>query len=104
MAELNAAVRVEAHARLHFGVLDLRGSRGRWFGGIGAAAPGPTLQLSAQLSGEISATGPDADRALAYAQRFLQHHGIAGGARIVVERALPAHSGLGSGTQLALAV
>lgn len=104
MAESNAAVSVEAHARLHFGVLDLRGSRGRWFGGIGAAAPGPTLQLSAQLSEEVSATGPDADRALAYAQRFLQHHGITGGARIVIERALPAHSGLGSGTQLALAV
>ena len=30
---------VEAPARLHFGVLDLRGALGRWFGGIGAAAP-----------------------------------------------------------------
>ncbi len=104
MGQPDAAVHVEAHARLHFGVLDLRGSRGRWFGGIGAAAPGPTLQLSAQLSERVSATGPDADRALEYAQRFLEHHGITRGARLVVERALPAHSGLGSGTQLALAV
>jgi beta-RFAP synthase len=104
MKHPNTRVYVEAHARLHFGVLDLRGSRGRWFGGIGAAAPGPTLQLSAQLSETVSASGPDADRAREYAQRFLQHHGITGGAGIVVERALPAHSGLGSGTQLALAV
>ena len=44
------AVFVEAAARLHFGVLDLRGSLGRWFGGIGASAPGPSLLLSASRS------------------------------------------------------
>ena len=98
------AVHVEAHARLHFGVLDLRGSLGRWFGGIGAAAPAPTLRLSARRTDAVTASGPDAERALKYAHRFLQHHGITGGADVVVERALPSHSGLGSGTQLALAV
>ena len=41
------AVFVEASARLHFGVLDLRGTRGRWFGGIGASAARPTLLVSA---------------------------------------------------------
>jgi beta-ribofuranosylaminobenzene 5'-phosphate synthase len=99
-----AAVVVEAHARLHFGVLDLRGSTGRWFGGIGAAAPGPTLRLSAHAHDRISTSGPDAERAHKYAHRFLQHHGITRGAHVDIERALPAHSGLGSGTQLALAV
>ena len=43
-ASAGQTVVVETAARLHFGVLDLRGSLGRWFGGIGAAAPGPTLQ------------------------------------------------------------
>jgi beta-ribofuranosylaminobenzene 5'-phosphate synthase len=95
---------VEAHARLHFGVLDLRGSLGRWFGGIGAAAPAPTLRLSARVADAVAASGPDADRAAKYARRFLTHHGITTGADVVVERSLPAHSGLGSGTQLALAV
>src|SRR5438093_138438 len=33
------SVFVEAPARLHFGVLDLRGDLGRRFGGVGAAAP-----------------------------------------------------------------
>jgi beta-ribofuranosylaminobenzene 5'-phosphate synthase len=98
------AVYVETHARLHFGVLDLRGSLGRWFGGIGAAAPAPMLRLSARKSETVTATGPDAERALEYANRFLQHHGINTGAHVAVEHALPAHSGLGSGTQLALAV
>ena len=36
---------VEAPARLHFGVLDLRGDLGRRFGGIGAAVPVPCASM-----------------------------------------------------------
>ena len=97
-------VYVEASARLHFGVLDLRGSLGRWFGGIGAAAPAPSVLVSADRSDRLRVDGADADRAETFAARVLQHHGIDGGARIRVHRALPSHAGLGSGTQLALAV
>ncbi|NOT26398.1 MAG: hypothetical protein HOP16_09895 [Acidobacteria bacterium] len=95
---------VETAARLHFGVLDLRGASGRWFGGIGAAAPGPTLLVSAAAGERLEAEGSDAHRALDYARRFVAHYGLRGGARIRVHRALPTHSGLGSGTQMALAV
>jgi beta-RFAP synthase len=95
---------VEAPARLHFGVLDLRGANGRWFGGIGAAAPGPTLLVSASAGRTLVVDGADADRAREFATRFLEYHGVRGGARVSVHRALPAHAGLGSGTQLALAV
>ena len=98
------AVFVEAPARLHFGVLDLRGSLGRWFGGIGAAAPAPTLLVSAERADTLEALGEDTDRAVEFASRFLAHHGIRRGARVRVHRALPSHAGLGSGTQLALAV
>jgi beta-ribofuranosylaminobenzene 5'-phosphate synthase len=98
------AVYVEAPARLHFGVLDLRGSLGRWFGGIGAAAPAPTLLLSASPAATLKVHGEDASRAEAFAQRFLDANGITTGARIDVQRALPRHAGLGSGTQLALSV
>jgi beta-RFAP synthase len=98
------AVFVEAPARLHFGVLDLRGSLGRWFGGIGAAAPEPTLLVSATSAPTIEVHGEDAERAEGFARRFLSHYQLKGGARIQVHRALPAHAGLGSGTQLALAV
>ncbi|MGH9255060.1 MAG: beta-ribofuranosylaminobenzene 5'-phosphate synthase family protein [Vicinamibacterales bacterium] len=98
------AVFVETAARLHLGVLDLRGARGRWFGGIGTAAPAPTLLLSASAADVLQAEGEDAERAAAFAARFLAHHGIGGGARLRVHRALPRHVGLGSGTQLAMAV
>ena len=98
------SVVVEAAARLHFGVLDLRGGLGRRFGGLGAAVPAPSLLLEARLAADVAARGPDGERAAGFARRFLAHHGLGGGAHLVVHRAIPAHSGLGSGTQLGLAV
>jgi beta-ribofuranosylaminobenzene 5'-phosphate synthase len=97
-------VTVESHARLHFGLLDLRGSLGRRYGGVGACAPGITVRVSASCADAVVASGPDAERAAAFARRFLDGHAIASGAEIVVERAIPTHSGLGSGTQLGLCV
>jgi beta-RFAP synthase len=95
---------VEAPARLHFGVLDLRGALGRRFGGIGAAVPAPSLLLEARPAPALAAEGPDAARALEFARRFAAHYGIALGVHFCLHRAIPAHAGLGSGTQLALAV
>jgi beta-RFAP synthase len=98
------AVCVEAYARLHFGVLDLRGSSGRWFGGIGASASAPSLLVSVSPADTLTVEGDDTDRATAFARRFLDHHHLERGARIRVHRALPSHAGLGSGTQLALSI
>ncbi len=95
---------VEAPARLHFGLLDLRGSLGRRFGGIGAAAPAPTLLVSACPADTWEVVGEDADRAATFARLFMTYHGLDAGARVCVHRTLPPHAGLGSGTQLALAV
>jgi len=98
------AVFVEASARLHFGVLDLRGARGRWFGGIGAAASTPTLLVSASASDTLAVEGEDVARAEEYARQFLAYFKLRGGALVRVHRSLPQHAGLGSGTQLALSV
>jgi beta-ribofuranosylaminobenzene 5'-phosphate synthase len=95
---------VEAGARLHFGVLDLRGSLGRRFGGLGAAVPMPSVLLEAAPAPELRVDGPDRDRAEEFARRFLGHHGLGTGVRLLIHRTIPAHSGLGSGTQLGLAV
>lgn len=98
------SVFVESPARLHFGVLDLRGDLGRRFGGLGAAIPRPSLLLEAAPAAELTAEGPDAPRALEFARRFFDYYGTRSGARLVVHRPIPIHSGLGSGTQLGLAV
>jgi beta-ribofuranosylaminobenzene 5'-phosphate synthase len=97
-------VMVRAPARLHFGVLDLKGDLGRRFGGLGAAVEEPGLEIVLQQSATLEAGGPDGARALGFARAFLAHHGRTAGVRIEVRRALPSHAGLGSGTQLALAV
>ncbi|HSU95259.1 MAG TPA: beta-ribofuranosylaminobenzene 5'-phosphate synthase family protein [Gemmatimonadaceae bacterium] len=97
-------VRIEAPARLHFGMLDLRGSLGRRFGGIGAGVFDPSLVVEIERAPAVEAEGAEADRAAAFARRYLESQGIRGGARIAIRHAIPEHAGLGSGTQLALAV
>jgi beta-RFAP synthase len=99
-----SSVFVEAPARLHFGVLDLAGRLGRHFGGLGAAIPCPSLLLEASQSARLSASGPDSDRALEFARMFLSFHRLAETGRLTIHRAIPSHAGLGSGTQLGLAV
>ncbi len=107
---------VEAPARLHFGMLDLGGSFGRRFGGIGASVPVPSVLVSAAHAPALSVHAGaqielnDAVQELIgaahdAARRVLSHYGIAGSAaRVTVHRTIPAHRGLGSGTQIALAV
>lgn len=100
----HGSVFVEAPARLHFGVLDLRGRLGRCFGGLGAAIPSPSLLLEAARADVITAQGTDAERAIEFAGRFLSYHQLSGGVRLTIHRTIPSHAGLGSGTQLGLAV
>lgn len=97
-------VRIEAPARLHFGMLDLRGSLDRRFGGIGAGIFDPSLVLEVERAERVEAEGAEAHRAVEFAQRYLESQGIHAGARVVIRHAIPEHAGLGSGTQLALAV
>lgn len=97
------AVFVEAPARLHLGLIDLRGDLGRRFGGIGAALESPSLLLEVRPAPRLSADGVENERLLLYARRFLERHGLKGGVSLRLHRSIPAHSGLGSGTQLALA-
>jgi beta-ribofuranosylaminobenzene 5'-phosphate synthase len=98
------AVRVEAPARLHLGMLAVAGDGERQFGGLGVSVGRPAVVLEAQPAGELSAEGADAERALAFARRCRDALGLPGGAHLRVVEAIPPHVGLGSGTKLALAV
>jgi beta-RFAP synthase len=99
-----SAVRVEAPARLHLGMLAVAGDGPRRFGGLGVAVDRPAVVLDAQPAGELSAEGADAERALMFARRCHDALGLSGGAHLRVLEAIPPHVGLGSGTKLALAV
>jgi beta-RFAP synthase len=108
-------IRVRTASRLHFGLLSLPSAGDeRWpnlhgeavlparrFGGVGLMVEAPGVEVAVAPAPAWSAEGPLAERALIFARRFAQTlppH------RLVVEQCAPGHSGLGTGTQLALAV
>lgn len=97
-------VTVTAPARLHMGFLDVGGSLGRRFGSVGVGVNEIATRISFVPAPKLSAEGPEAERAIAAAERFVRAMGRPCPAAIRVEQAIPCHSGLGSGTQLALAV
>jgi beta-ribofuranosylaminobenzene 5'-phosphate synthase len=120
-------IRIRTGSRLHFGLLSLAATEALWldstgapslparrFGGVGLMVEAPGVQLSLAEAPSWSAAGPLADRALHVARRFAEM--MADQAvcptpgrplapqQLVVEQAAPEHSGLGTGTQLGLAV
>ena len=99
-----SAVRVEAPARLHLGMLAVAGDGARRFGGLGVSVSRPAVIVEAQPADELSVAGADAERALTFARRCSDELGIPAGAQLRVVEAIPPHVGLGSGTKLALAV
>lgn len=96
-------VTVHAPARLHMGFVDLHGGLGRRFGSLGLALARPGLRLSASKAAQLTVSGDDARRVRHYVRVLLDALSIPGGVHIDIEQAIPAHTGLGSGTQLALA-
>jgi beta-ribofuranosylaminobenzene 5'-phosphate synthase len=98
------AVRVIAPARLHLGFLDLNGNLGRRFGSIGLAIDRPATELALTRARAFKAEGPDRERALKALRRYAEAFSSHGAFELDIRSAIPRHSGLGSGTQLALAV
>lgn len=99
----SAALRVTAPARLHLGFLDLNGEIGRRYGSIGIAIDRPSTELTITPSTTNSATGPESRRVLKLLRKYT-NDGSSGAYDVNIVNAIPAHAGLGSGTQLALAV
>jgi len=97
-------VTVAVPARLHLGFFDLDGGLGRRFGSIGVAISDLQTRIAIERASATEITGPESDRVEHHLDTMRRELGIAGGHRIDVLDAVPAHSGLGSGTQLALAV
>ncbi len=99
-----AAFSITAPARLHLGFLDLNGELGRLYGSIGLAIDRPATRLTIRRAAQDTARGPESERALRALNRLRAKIGLPGAYDITIQEAIPAHAGLGSGTQLALAV
>jgi beta-RFAP synthase len=102
-------VTVKSAGRLHMGFFDLHGGLGRKFGSIGLALDAPMLQLRASASEETRVLGASSGRAekilsILTDQLALSNVKNVQGISLNIEQHIPEHAGLGSGTQLALAI
>ncbi len=96
-------VLVSAPARIHITLVDLNGALGRIDGGAGFALHEPRVEVRVEQADELVVSGVHAEVAERAAKRVLSAFSLPG-AEVEVCRAYPRHVGLGSGTQLSLAV
>lgn len=101
---MTRSVTITVPARLHLGFLDPSGGTGRRFGSLGLPLSEPETVLTLSRGSETVVEGPEANRAAAHLALMERHLGIRSNHRLIVEEAIPRHAGLGSGTQIALAV
>jgi beta-ribofuranosylaminobenzene 5'-phosphate synthase len=92
-------VTVEAGARLHFGFQNLSLAHPRLYGGVGVGLEEPRIVLDVEQATAVDC----ADEAVEpYLEAVVAELGVEG-ARVTVRERFARHTGLGSGTQLALA-
>jgi len=102
-------LRVRTPSRIHFGLIDMNGSVGRIEGGVGVALDEPCVELLACRSDKVNIGGPAVvpestrEQLEAVCTRFREQY-PSGGIELEIERVIPGHSGLGSKTQLTMAV
>jgi len=101
---ISESVTVSVPARLHLGFLDLNGGLGRRFGGIGLAINQLGTRITIARSTHTQVDGPERERACACLETMRGVLSLNGKYHLTVEETVPAHAGLGSGTQIALAV
>jgi len=97
---------VETGSRIHLGLIEMHGGTGRVDGGIGIALRDPGILLEARQSEGITVTGGDETAAQVVqnaARQSLSGIHAGAGVSITIRSSYPAHTGLGSGSQLSLA-
>ena len=97
-------VQVTTTARLHLGFLDLAGDLGRRFGSIGLAIDGFQTRVELREASSFEVFGEERERATHIARRIAESLDLDARKTLIISNAIPAHAGLGSGTQLALAI
>jgi beta-ribofuranosylaminobenzene 5'-phosphate synthase len=98
-------IEVVTPSRLHITLIDLNGSLGRIDGGVGLTLDFPSVKIKAREDAQLAVSGNTAfeNRIRRAASAIMAQHDV-GGVAIEVVDEFPAHVGLGSGTQVALAV
>lgn len=98
---------IRTPSRVHVTLIDMHGGSGRVDGGIGITLDEPGMLLEAELSPFLFVRGGDPalqERIRSIATDVIQKLGAGGSVAITVRSYFPSHVGLGSGSQLGLAV
>lgn len=105
-----SSITVQSSARLHMGFFDLHGGLGRKFGSIGLSLEEPKLVIEVRATEALDvfggATLPIAviSKAKSITQQLFARLHLKHSLELNVLQSIPEHAGLGSGTQLALAI
>jgi beta-RFAP synthase len=103
-----SALRIRTGSRLHFGLLGWGPDLPRQFGGVGLMIDEPGLAILARPALRWQAEGPHCERCLRVARsvgQYLESRGLpVPCVAFTIEQAPGEHIGLGTGTQLSLAV
>lgn len=106
---------IETPSRIHIALIDLNGSYGRVDGGIGVTLEKPGFSLTMEPSDKgtviefseknlpLSVTDEYVTKITRAADKIREHFKMDEGLAFTVNKTYPSHSGLGSGTQIALA-
>jgi beta-ribofuranosylaminobenzene 5'-phosphate synthase len=104
MEEQTVKIQVKTPARLHMGLIDMNGDLGRMFGGLGVGIDHPNVIVQAQNAADFSLTGQEVELANVLANRFFSTYHVQPNVHLNVVETIPSHVGLGSGTQLSIAI
>lgn len=97
-------VTVIAPARLHMGFIDLSGALGRHFGSIGLALNEISTHINLSWAEQRVLTGKASVRAENCLKKLCRALNVSDQVHLHIESAIPEHVGLGSGTQMSLAI
>jgi beta-ribofuranosylaminobenzene 5'-phosphate synthase len=97
-------IKISSGCRLHLGFLDLNGDLGRLFGSVGVALKHPRTVLTFKPWTSLEIVNGNIKRITSMIHKLCDHYSINPEVKITVKESIPEHFGLGSGTQLALAL
>lgn len=95
---------IESGYRVHINSVDLNGNRGRCCGGLGIALAEPLLKLRVEIGGRVGVDTPHEEELREYLARLLTIEGLKGPVFVQQISGVRPHIGLGSLTQLKLAI